>query len=761
LHNDVIRQHRWLAVVLCALLATMRVWANADSLLTADTTSATSDGADSVRTHHGKTVVVSASRWVERASTVSRQITVVTPQDVRLRNPATAADLLEGTGEVYMQRSQAGGGSPRLRGFAANNVLMVVDGIRLNNLIYRTGNLQNLIQVDASSLAGAEVLFGPGSVQYGSDALGGVMVFRTKDPVFHSVQEGMSVRGEGFLRYGSAAAERTAAAEVDLSWNRVASYTSVTASRFGDLRSGGTFPAAQPTFGRRDWYADRIGGRDTMLPTTDPLVQRSSGYDQVNLLQKLRWQMNDDWTLGLTALFTTTSDIPRYDRLFELRTANGVSNPRFAEWYYGPQMLSLNALTLTGKDIAPFVDDLAVVLSQQWYSESRHNRVFGNDVRSDQFEQVSVTNLNIDARMRIDEGGLDRDLYYGLELSLQSSTSTATDMNIVTMQERPGITRYPDGGSTYRSYAAYVQTRWEFTEALSAAGGLRATLVDLQSTITDASVFKLPFRSLQTSPAAVTGSVGLTWVPSAWLTVRSNLSTGFRAPNVDDIGKVFDSQTGLVIVPNQDLGPMSVTTLEGGIEVTMADGWTFNTTVFRSRLADVMQVMPTTIDGRDSIEFNGVMSQVTSLQNIGTGDLQGVALVLHGEIDRFAIDATASVTTGKDNNGAVLVHITPAFGVVRLSWRPITSLTMSADARWSAAWLEEDIPLTEVRRGVHYPAGGLPAWTVAGLRASYDLSPMVTLQAAIENLFDLQYRPAGSGISAPGRNFVGTLRMRW
>ncbi|MBU3700397.1 MAG: hypothetical protein FGM33_10390, partial [Candidatus Kapabacteria bacterium] len=105
---------------------------------------------DSLKTYSSSGIVVSASRWAERASTVSRQITVVSARDVRDRNPGTAADLLEGTGEVFMQRSQAGGGSPRIRGFAANNVLMVIDGVRLNNLIYRTGNLQNLIQVDAN-----------------------------------------------------------------------------------------------------------------------------------------------------------------------------------------------------------------------------------------------------------------------------------------------------------------------------------------------------------------------------------------------------------------------------------------------------------------------------------------------------------------------------------------------------------------------------------------------------------------------------------
>ena len=713
--------------------------------------------ADSARIVQGRQVVISASRWAERASTVSRQIAVIRPQDVRQRNPATAADLLESTGEVYMQRSQAGGGSPRLRGFAANNVLMVIDGIRLNNLIYRTGNLQNLIQVDASSIAGAEVLFGPGSVQYGSDALGGVMVFRTKEPVFAGSAQGFTIRGEGFARYASAAAERTLSAEVDLSWTKVASYTSITASRFADLRSGSVFPQSQPTFGRRDWYVERIGGRDTMLTNTDPLMQKFSGYDQINLLQKLRWQMADDWTLGLTALLTTSSDIPRYDRLYELRSSTG--KPRFAEWYYGPQFLSLNAVTLTGKNLAPAVDDLSVVLSQQWYRESRHNRAFGSDVRADQFERVSVTNLNIDARLKIDHGDVDRDLYYGIEASFQRSTSEATDVNIATQQRSRGITRYPDGGSTYNTVAAYVQTRWEFSEELSAAGGVRASLIDLRSQITDSSIFRLPFSTLATTPSAITGSAGLTWIPRQWVTIRGNLSSGFRAPNIDDIGKVFDSQTGLVLVPNSNLGPMSVVTLEGGVDLSPVDGWSLAATVFHSWLTDVMQIAPTTFNGQDSIMFNGEMSAVTSLQNVGTGSLDGVALVLRGSISRFTIDATASVTTGTDANGATLMHVTPAFGMVRLSWRPQSPLTITADVRWSAAWLQKDILPAEARLGVHYPAGGLPPWTVAGVRASYDVTGAITLQAAIENMFDLQYRPAGSGISAPGRNIVTAVRV--
>jgi hemoglobin/transferrin/lactoferrin receptor protein len=215
-----------------------------------------------------------------------------------------------------------------------------------------------------------------------------------------------------------------------------------------------------------------------------------------------------------------------------------------------------------------------------------------------------------------------------------------------------------------------------------------------------------------------------------------------------------------VVVPNPLLGPMTVTTVEGGLAVTPVDGWTFSATVFHSWLADVMQIRPWTFNGADSIIFNDVPSQVTSLQNVGTGYLDGVSLVLDGRVGDLSFLATASVTTGRDNTGAVLMHITPAFGMVRLTWHPLEALRISTDARWSAAWTPSMIPPVEATLNVNYPVGGLPAWTIACVRASYDVNSTLTVQAAVENIFDLQYRPAGSGISAPGRNIITTLRAR-
>src|SRR5690606_22275722 len=96
--------------------------------------------------------------------------------------PQTAADMLAGSGEVFVQKSQLGGGSPMIRGFATNRLLYAVDGVRMNTAIFRAGNLQNVINLDPFATESVEVIFGPGSVMYGRDAIGGVMSFQTLMP---------------------------------------------------------------------------------------------------------------------------------------------------------------------------------------------------------------------------------------------------------------------------------------------------------------------------------------------------------------------------------------------------------------------------------------------------------------------------------------------------------------------------------------------------------------------------------------------------
>ena len=127
-------------------------------------------------------IVVSASRFEEKRANVPQQMMMIKQKDIKFLSQPTSAELLQSSGQVLVQKSQLGGGSPILRGFEANKVLLVVDGIRMNNAIYRGGHLQNIISIDNSMLEKVEVIYGPGSVVYGSDALGGVIHFHTLKP---------------------------------------------------------------------------------------------------------------------------------------------------------------------------------------------------------------------------------------------------------------------------------------------------------------------------------------------------------------------------------------------------------------------------------------------------------------------------------------------------------------------------------------------------------------------------------------------------
>ncbi len=155
-------------------------------------------------------VVLSAWRSGEKQSRIAQQSFVMNQRDIRFVSQPTAAELLQNTGQVFIQKSQLGGGSPILRGFEANKVQLVVDGIRMNNAIYRAGHVQDVITLDQNMLSRMEVLFGPSSVMYGSDALGGVMHFYTVNPEFAASAKAFKVKAGAMTRYSTAMQEQSA-----------------------------------------------------------------------------------------------------------------------------------------------------------------------------------------------------------------------------------------------------------------------------------------------------------------------------------------------------------------------------------------------------------------------------------------------------------------------------------------------------------------------------------------------------------------------
>ena len=132
-------------------------------------------------------VVLSVSRNRQNIATLSRRVSVIDRRTTNLDNPRTSAEMLYHGGGIHIQKSQGGGGSPVIRGFEANRVLLVVDGVRMNNAIYRSGHIHNSISIDANSLERTEVIFGPSSVGYGSDAIGGCLLYTSPSPRDRSI----------------------------------------------------------------------------------------------------------------------------------------------------------------------------------------------------------------------------------------------------------------------------------------------------------------------------------------------------------------------------------------------------------------------------------------------------------------------------------------------------------------------------------------------------------------------------------------------
>ena len=232
-------------------------------------------------------VVISANKIEESKKMVSQQIQSLSIKQIESSQSQSTADLLSNSGNVFVQKSQSGGGSPVIRGFEANRIVLVIDGVRMNNIIYRGGHLQNIITLDNNILDRVEVLFGPSSTIYGSDALGGVIYLRTKRPLLALVEKKPNIKINAFARYGSVNNENTGHLDFNIGGKKFASLTSITYSKFDHLKGGSNQnPFYDERYGERPYYVDRISGKDSLVKNGNPYLQTQSGYSKYDILQK-------------------------------------------------------------------------------------------------------------------------------------------------------------------------------------------------------------------------------------------------------------------------------------------------------------------------------------------------------------------------------------------------------------------------------------------------------------------------------------------
>lgn len=335
-------------------------------------------------------------------------------------NPQTSADALAHHANVYVQKSQMGGGSPVLRGFEANKVLLVVDGVRMNNAIYRNGHLQNAITIDQAMLDQMEVIFGPNALIYGSDALGGVIHFKSRLPKLNfKKNKSLSLETNYYVRHSTANNEFTEHIDVNIGKDKFASLTSLSYSSFGDLRAGSNRSSKYPDFGLRSKYAQTINEEDIEVTNNDPNVQVGTAYRQFDLLQKFLYQASDELQFVYNLQYSNSTNVPRYDRLTELDGGQ----LKFSEWYYGPQQRFFSSMTMKHIKETQFYDKAIVIAAHQKIGEDRIDRRFGRSARAVGEEDVDVWNFTVDFHKGKPED--TRKFYYGVDYNYNKVNSLA------------------------------------------------------------------------------------------------------------------------------------------------------------------------------------------------------------------------------------------------------------------------------------------------------------------------------------------------
>jgi hemoglobin/transferrin/lactoferrin receptor protein len=698
-------------------------------------------------------VVISATRWEQNKKDVPQKITMIKPGEVTLQNPQTAADMLSVSGEIFVQKSQLGGGSPMIRGFATNRVLIVVDGVRMNTAIFRSGNLQNVISLDPLVIEKTEVVFGPGSLIYGSDAIAGVMSFYTLMPSLSTGEEPL-VKGTAFARWSSANMEKTGHLDLTIGLKKWAFATSATFTDYDDLKMGNN---GLDDYLRPD-YATNINGVDIMVINPDPLVQVPSGYQQVNFMQKIRYQTDNHWNVNYGFHFSTTADYSRYDRL--LRYRNG--KQRSAEWYYGPQEWMMNAVTVTHTDDKRLYDMVNITLAWQHFEESRHDRDFGDTELRHRTEKVNAFSGNLDMEKKLRE---NQQLYYGLEAVFDAVESVGEDENISTGDAQVGPARYPSP-SSWGSFAGYVSYRYKPVTELTLQAGLRYNQVMLKGDF-DTTFYPLPFTDFDINTGAVTGSTGLAWLPGKDWQVNLNLSTGFRAPNIDDVGKVFDSEPGSVVVPNPDLESEYAWNAELGVTKIFGNTLKFDVTGYYTYLDNAIVRRDYTLNGMDSIMYDGEMSKVQAMQNAAYAFVYGIQAGIEIKLPvGFKFLSKFNYQKGEeeldDGSMAPLRHAAPWFGTSHLLWKH-ERFTADFFAVYNGEVSNENLAPEEQSKDYMYAKDEngnpySPSWYTLNIKAMYQVTSFLMVSAGLENITDQRYRPYSSGITAPGRNFIVSVK---
>lgn len=666
-------------------------------------------------------LVVTPGRGSENPDELPVRVITRDQSDLHLERMArTVPEALRETPSVMVQKTGHGQGSPYLRGWTGFRTLMLVDGVRLNNSVFRDGPNQYWSTVDPLSLDRLELMLGPGSVLYGSDAIGGTVQAFTPDPL---ARRAAGETGRLYLR--GASAERGVASRVEVltdAGENAAAQAGVTVKRHGNLRDG--------------------AGR---LPNT--------GYDEWAVDAKVSgWGPDDSrWTLAYQEL--EILEAPRTHRTTRAVPFRGtdVGTDRRLD-------LDQSRRLVYGTWEQPHTPgnwrDLRATLSWHRQAETQ-NRERGDGRRDRQDFTVNTHGLSVQGSL----GEPASSLTVGSDVYWDRVSSSSERFAAGASEGARGIQGPVGDDADYVTAGVFAQHRRHLSENWEAVLGVRGEWV-----AADVGRFENPETgepdSLSEQWRTAVGSGQLIRRFGGGWQAHAGVSQGFRAPNLSDLTSFGVARSGEVETPSPDLDPERFLNYELGIR--RSEGTVRGElTLWYTDVSDLIGRKPT------GGERDG--EPVVTKTNAADGYMHGVELTLEwlpspawrvwtaaswqeGRVDSFAGAAGERDREYFSRLMPLTVHLGARHNVSDRLWVE-TVLTHAEKA--------DKLSAGDRRDTQRIPEGGTPGYTVAHIRAGWSLDPQTSLSLAVENVLDETYRVHGSGLNEPGRNFVLALDRRF
>lgn len=645
-------------------------------------------------------LVITAQRSLNQSFSSSEAISVLKASDIIHNGARSTPEALMGLTGVFVQKTNHGGGSPFVRGLTGNQTLLLMDGLRLNNSIYRFGPNQYFNTIDVFSVEQIEVVRGAGSVLYGSDAMGGAIQVLTSTPQFSA--EGWQFGGRLLGRYLDRDMEQTVHAELKAANKNVAFRAGTSLRNFGDHYAGQGLGKEGPSS-----YRERAADAKAVFK----LSNRAK------------------FTLAYNGLFQ--SEIERYDQY--------VTVAKLAQ--FEPQTRQMAYARLAWEGQSPWLQNLTLTASWQFAEEGRIFQRNNTVTRSNELDEIRTLGYVLEwhaqplAFWKITSG---------LELYDDKVSSGGTNTNTETGTVTPRRGLYP-AGTNATNTAAFTahQLSWK---AWALNLGLRYNQVRLA--IKDAT-----FGDTQITPDALVAHALLRYQAGQNHAISGGIYSGFRAPNINDMTSFGRFDFGIE-VPSYDLSPEKTTTYELNYKYNSSK-FQANVAGFYTALSDLVMRVRSTFEGSPTYEGSDVYKK----ENAAESFIRGTEVDFIWALSKiFNLQGSLTYTFGQNTTAnEPMRRIPPLNGRLGLKYQPHKQWFNSIEWQYAS---KQDRLAGGDKSDPRIPKGGTPGWNVLNLRSAYQFK-QVELQAGLNNLFNEAYRTHGSGIDGVGRSVWVGLDWRF